>query len=78
MALKNTAHKKMRKTLLALLSGATMKDLIEVCGSKDSAFRMLSTLEDEYSVEISNQDMVYRIESVGDDCIWKIVFKEFK
>ena len=78
MALKNTGHKKMRKTPLALLSGATMKDLIEVCGSKDSAFRMLSTLEDEYSVEVSNVDTIYKLEDVGDDCIWRIIFKEFK
>ncbi|MBL4759393.1 MAG: hypothetical protein JKY80_00855 [Mariprofundaceae bacterium] len=78
MALKNTTHKKMRKTLLALLSGATMKDLIEVCGSKDSAFRMLSTLEDEYGVEISNADTVYTIRSISDDNVWKIIFKGLK
>jgi len=79
MRLKHTVHKKLKASLMALLTGATMKELIEICGSRSSANDMLATLENVYQVEISLSDnFVYKIESISNDNIWKVVFKGLK
>lgn len=71
-----TDDKKLALMLKAMLTGASIGDLVKICGSEATAYRYLNVLEDVYDVGISNQEKLYKIISVADDAVWRMVFNE--
>jgi len=71
-----TSDKVISEMIVAMISGATIDDLVKLCGSKATAYRYLNVLEDVYDVGIINNSGTYKITSVGNDSAWRMVFNE--
>ena len=71
-----TDDRKLCLMLQLMLDGGTITELAEIAGSRATAYRYLNVLEEEYHVVIRNLEGSYKVISVGDENIWRVVFKE--
>jgi len=73
-----TDDKALSLMLKAMIDGATLKQLRELMGvSEATVYRYLNMLTDVYQVEWKLTDVLgnYKITKVGDDNVWRMVFR---
>ena len=74
--LHRTDDRKLCLIVQGMLDGLTINEIAEIAGSKPTAYRYMNVLEQVYDVEIALTKGSYTIASVGNDNIWRKVFKE--
>ena len=58
-----------------LLFSLTMAECIKIVGSQAGAYRYMKQLKEVYHCDIKRTDNRYRLESVGDQNVWRGIFE---